>query len=142
MNEMIITVGMVLLMFVIMVIIFSNTEKLVKALRNTPSPQPQTPPQSQTQSQAPSQPPPPPQPQVVNHFVPEPQPVAVVKKKVKVEEPSGEEYAAIAAAIYVYNNELHDEEYAVLTIERATRTLTPWSAKYHSMNTYFMRRNR
>ena len=57
-------------------------------------------------------------------------------------EPSGEEYAAIAAAIYFYNNELHDTENTILTIEKATRAWTPWNAKYYSMNQYFTQKSR
>ncbi|MDR1273405.1 MAG: OadG family protein [Odoribacteraceae bacterium] len=46
-------------------------------------------------------------------------------------------YAAIAAAIHVYSAELHDEEAAVLTINRVSRTYSPWSSKIHGLNTYF-----
>jgi Na+-transporting methylmalonyl-CoA/oxaloacetate decarboxylase gamma subunit len=66
-------------------------------------------------------------------------PVPVAKHK---EEISGEEYAAIATAIYMYDNELHDEENTVLTIEKTTRSWTPWNAKYFNMNTYFMKKGR
>jgi Na+-transporting methylmalonyl-CoA/oxaloacetate decarboxylase gamma subunit len=54
-----------------------------------------------------------------------------------VKEVSGEEYAAIAAAIYLYDNELHDKENTILTIEKTTRAWTPWNAKYFGMNNYF-----
>ena len=64
--------------------------------------------------------------------------VAIIKE----DEPSGEEFAAIAAAIYAYNNELHDEENTILTIEKAKRAWTPWNAKYFGMNSYFMKKNR
>jgi Na+-transporting methylmalonyl-CoA/oxaloacetate decarboxylase gamma subunit len=46
-------------------------------------------------------------------------------------------YAAIATAIHLYNEELHDEEKAVLTINRVSRTYSPWSSKIHGLNTYF-----
>jgi Na+-transporting methylmalonyl-CoA/oxaloacetate decarboxylase gamma subunit len=69
------------------------------------------------------------------------QQVAVVEKSIRAEG-SGEEYAAIAAAIYFYNNELHDEENTILTIAKTARPWTPWSEKYYSMNNYFTRRNR
>ena len=113
----VLTVGMVFVMFLIMVVIIYNIEKIVKALRRT----------------------------VLRggaYIVSEISSATTAKKKVKIEEASGEEYAAIAAAIYVYNNELHDDEHTILTIERATRTLAPWSVKYYSMNSYFMRKNR
>ncbi len=52
-------------------------------------------------------------------------------------ETSGEIYAAIAAAIYMYDEELHDEEDTVITIQKVERAWTPWNAKYYNMNHYF-----
>lgn len=52
----------------------------------------------------------------------------------------GEVYAAIAAAIHLYNDELHDEEDAVITIQKVEREWTPWNAKYYNMNQYFNNR--
>lgn len=52
----------------------------------------------------------------------------------------GEVYAAIAAAIHLYNNELHDEEETVITIQKVEREWTPWNAKYYNMNQYFNNR--
>ena len=49
---------------------------------------------------------------------------------------NGEEFAAIAAAIYMYNEELHDEENAVLTINKVAKVYSPWSSKMHNMNIY------
>ena len=49
-------------------------------------------------------------------------------------------YAAIAAAIHMYNEELHDEEPTVITIQKTERSWTPWNAKYISMNKYFNNR--
>lgn len=49
----------------------------------------------------------------------------------------GELYAAIAAAIHLYNDELHDEENTVITIQKVEREWTPWNAKYYNMNHYF-----
>jgi glutaconyl-CoA/methylmalonyl-CoA decarboxylase subunit delta len=40
--------------------------------------------------------------------------------------------AAIALALYL-NNELHDEESNILTIERVSRIYSPWSSKYYNM---------
>jgi glutaconyl-CoA/methylmalonyl-CoA decarboxylase subunit delta len=40
--------------------------------------------------------------------------------------------AAIAMALYL-NNEVHDEESNVLTIERVSRIYSPWSSKYYNM---------
>ena len=49
-------------------------------------------------------------------------------------------YAAIAAAIHLYNDELHDEETAVITIQKVEREWTPWNAKFYNMNQYFNNR--
>ncbi len=45
--------------------------------------------------------------------------------------------AAITAAIHLYNEELHDEETAVITIQKVEREWTPWNAKFYNMNQYF-----
>ncbi len=47
---------------------------------------------------------------------------------------TGQENAAIATAIYLYLNELHDEETAVMTIKRIKKVYSPWSSKLHGMN--------
>lgn len=57
-----------------------------------------------------------------------------------VEDISGEEYAAITAAIHLFNNELHDQENTVLTIQQTSRHYSPWSAKSLNMNGYFRNR--
>ncbi len=46
---------------------------------------------------------------------------------------SGELNAAISAAIHLYANEHHDEESAVLTIEKVSRRYSPWSSKIYSV---------
>lgn len=48
--------------------------------------------------------------------------------------------AAIAAAIHLYNDELHDEEDTIITIQKVEREWTPWNAKYYNMNHYFNNR--
>lgn len=53
---------------------------------------------------------------------------------------AGEVYAAIAAAIYLYDEELHDDEDGVITIQKVERAWTPWNAKYYNMNKYFNQR--
>jgi len=63
------------------------------------------------------------------------------KKKVPVNTPeekkeiglSGEVSVAIATALYLYKNELHDEENAVLTIKKVTRSYSPWSSKIYGL---------
>ncbi len=54
----------------------------------------------------------------------------------QAEEISGEVNAAIAAALYLYYNELHDQENTVLTINRVSRTYSPWSSKIYSLRQY------
>lgn len=49
---------------------------------------------------------------------------------------SGEVNAAIAAALYLYYNELHDRENTVLTINRVSRAYSPWSSKIYSLRQY------
>ncbi len=51
-----------------------------------------------------------------------------------------EVFAAIAAAIHLYNEELHDEEDGVITIQKVEREWTPWNAKFYNMNHYFNNR--
>ena len=65
---------------------------------------------------------------------------AAVNAAAQAADKEGEIYAAIAAAIHLYNNELHDEEDTVLTIQKVEREWTPWNAKYYNMNQYFNNR--
>jgi len=46
---------------------------------------------------------------------------------------SGEVSSAIAMALYLYRAEMHDEENAVLTIKKVTRTYSPWSSKIYGL---------
>ena len=47
---------------------------------------------------------------------------------------TGEENAAIAMALSLYMNELHDDEKAVLTIKKVARVYSPWSSKIYGLN--------
>jgi Na+-transporting methylmalonyl-CoA/oxaloacetate decarboxylase gamma subunit len=49
----------------------------------------------------------------------------------------GDLNAAISMALYLYMNEIHDEESDVITIKRISKQYTPWSSKIYSTNTYF-----
>ncbi len=49
------------------------------------------------------------------------------------EEVSGEVFAAISAAIYLYETEQHDYESAILTINRVAKTYSPWSSKIYGL---------
>ncbi len=46
---------------------------------------------------------------------------------------SGEINAAIALAIHLYRNEMHDHEEAVITIKKVTKTYSPWSSKLYML---------
>lgn len=53
---------------------------------------------------------------------------------------SGEDIAAIALAMYLYKNELHDNESLTLTMNKISRTYSPWSSKiYGIMNRTVLR---
>lgn len=49
-------------------------------------------------------------------------------------EVSGEENAAIAMALYMYFNEMHDEESGIITIKRIEKRYSPWSSKIYGLN--------
>lgn len=51
----------------------------------------------------------------------------------KSEHVPGEVYAAISMALYELNNDAHDIEHMVLTIERTRRPYSPWSSKIYGM---------
>jgi len=46
---------------------------------------------------------------------------------------SGEINAAIAMALYLYSNELHDQENPVITMIKVSRTYSPWSSKIYGL---------
>lgn len=46
---------------------------------------------------------------------------------------SGETNAAIATALYLYFNELHDRESNVMTIEKVSKRYSPWSSKIYGL---------
>lgn len=46
---------------------------------------------------------------------------------------TGEENAAIAAALYLYFSEMHDEEKYVMTIKKVSRSYSPWSSKIYGV---------
>jgi hypothetical protein len=53
---------------------------------------------------------------------------------------SGEEIAAISMALYLYMEEIHDEESGVLTIKQISKTYSPWSSKIYAVRNQFNRR--
>jgi hypothetical protein len=46
---------------------------------------------------------------------------------------SGDTNAAIALALHLYLNELHDKESRVMTIEKVSRRYSPWSSKIYGL---------
>ncbi len=46
---------------------------------------------------------------------------------------TGEETAAISAALFLYVGGLHDEENTVLTIQKISRRYSPWSSKIYNV---------
>lgn len=49
---------------------------------------------------------------------------------------SGDVSAAISMAMYMYFNEMHDEESNVITIERVKKTYSPWSSKIYGLRVW------
>jgi glutaconyl-CoA/methylmalonyl-CoA decarboxylase subunit delta len=45
----------------------------------------------------------------------------------------GEVNAAIAMALHLYFQEMHDEESAILTINRSSKIYSPWSSKFYGL---------
>jgi len=58
---------------------------------------------------------------------------ALEGKTVIHEEITGEVFAAISAALYLHENEQHDYESAILTINRAAKNYSPWSSKIYGL---------
>ena len=46
---------------------------------------------------------------------------------------SGEINAAIAMALHLYFSEMHDKEDTILTINKVSRTYSPWSSKIYGL---------
>lgn len=57
----------------------------------------------------------------------------VIKRPAISEEIPGEVIAAISAAIYELDNDVHDIEHTIITIERTRRTYSPWSSKIYGL---------
>jgi hypothetical protein len=54
-------------------------------------------------------------------------------KKLKKGKSPDDIISAIALAIYLNNKTLHDEEKAILTIQRVDRIYSPWSSKIYGL---------
>lgn len=55
------------------------------------------------------------------------------EKPAIADEIPGEVGAAIAMALHLYQNQLHDNENTVLTIRKVSRTYSPWSSKIYGL---------
>ena len=53
---------------------------------------------------------------------------------------SGEVSAAISTGLYLYFNEMHDDENTVLTIKKISKRYSPWSSKIYSVTRGLNRR--
>ena len=54
---------------------------------------------------------------------------------------SGEELAAISMALHLFKSELHDQESLTLTINKISRTYSPWSSKIYGIMNKAVNRN-
>jgi len=54
-------------------------------------------------------------------------------EKVDKVKSSGDEIAAIAMALHLFKSELHDSESLTLTINKISRTYSPWSSKIYGI---------
>lgn len=59
--------------------------------------------------------------------------VAANEPDIKKGSLTGEEAAAITAALHLFIADLHDEERRVLTIQKISRRYSPWSSKIYSV---------
>ena len=49
---------------------------------------------------------------------------------------AGDVSAAISMALYLFFNEMHDEESNVITIKRVRKTYSPWSSKIYGLRVW------
>ena len=49
---------------------------------------------------------------------------------------TGEVAAAIAMSLYLYLEQLHDEENTIITIKRISKTYSPWSSKIYGLRQF------
>ncbi len=54
---------------------------------------------------------------------------------------TGEEIAAIAAAIHAFLDDIHDKENPILTIHKSKKDYSPWSSKIYTTHNLRKRRN-
>jgi Na+-transporting methylmalonyl-CoA/oxaloacetate decarboxylase gamma subunit len=59
--------------------------------------------------------------------------VTIPVSEIIARENSAEIYAAIAMALYEYENDIHDIENTILTIDKVERRYSPWSSKIYAL---------
>lgn len=53
---------------------------------------------------------------------------------------SGEVNAAIATALFLYMDEMHDVEKKVMTINRVSKSYSPWNSKIYGLNNMYFKK--
>lgn len=66
--------------------------------------------------------------------------VSTAKEGLMKEEITGEVNAAIGTALHMFFNEQHDEEHLVLTINKVSKSYSPWSSKIYGVTRNLNRR--
>lgn len=59
--------------------------------------------------------------------------IELTEKEIEEAEISGDVIAAISAALFLYETDEHDQESTILTINRVTKTYSPWSSKIYGL---------
>ncbi|SFU76026.1 sodium pump decarboxylases, gamma subunit [Pustulibacterium marinum] len=72
-------------------------------------------------------------PKVLNLFVkkPKPAPKPTTSETSTKSYVSGEQMAAVSAAVYLFLEEAHDQENAIVTINSVAKNYSPWSSKIY-----------
>lgn len=55
------------------------------------------------------------------------------KKKGLLDDHTDDVVVAIGTALYLYNEQVHDEENTILTIQKVAKTYSPWSSKIYGL---------
>lgn len=61
---------------------------------------------------------------------------STAKHPIKTKDLHGEEAAAIALAIHLYQSEIHDMESFKITMQKVSRIYSPWSSKIYTLRQY------
>ena len=58
-------------------------------------------------------------------------PLTIANKERDTKAGSGEEMAAVCTAVYMFLEETHDKENAIITISQSKKVYSPWSSKIY-----------